>query len=183
MVKNNNGGNKTKKQARKNSSETSHYASKGLRLPNSEEPDEKLAVVTKMYGHGQIEVQCIDNKSRLCIIRNKFKGKGKHNSLIKINMWILVGVRSWEVKNKDKKQVCDLLEIYSEEDKQNLKERCNLDFNALITQEDIEHDQMVEHSNVEFLHDTNDTSVPINTSVEIETFISDDEDEINFDEI
>ena len=182
MVKNT-GGNKTKKQARKNTNGASIYASKGLRLPNSEEPDELLGVVTKIYGHGQIEVKCIDGKCRLGIIRNKFKGKGKQGNLITINMWILIGVRSWEVRNKNKKEICDLLEIYSEEDKQKIKERCNLNFTNLITQEDIEHEKMVENSNVEFLHDSNNTSMQINPVVQLESIISDDEEEINFDDI
>ena len=71
------------------------------RLPNEDEPDEKFAIVTKILGNGQLEVQCIDNKIRICIIRNKFKGKGKQDNNIKLNTWWRV--RSWEVVSVNKK--------------------------------------------------------------------------------
>ena len=64
MVRNSFGGNRAKKQARKNTSTGSSYANNKLRLPSEEEPDEIFAVVTKIYGHGQVEVKCIDSKKR-----------------------------------------------------------------------------------------------------------------------
>lgn len=115
MVKNK-GGNKAKKQGRKfvNQPKTSCFT----RM--AKEEDELYAVVQKCYGHGMVDVLCIDNITRLCIIRSKFKGRGKQDNMVKLGSWLLVGRRSWEVV-VDKKEKCDLLEVYSSEDINKIK--------------------------------------------------------------
>jgi hypothetical protein len=35
--------------------------------------------------------------------------------------WVMVGLRSWEVIKEDKKETCDLLEVYSAGEKEKLK--------------------------------------------------------------
>ena len=117
MVKNSSGGNKTKRGARKNI--TSNIISTKLRL--IEEDGENYAIIKKIYGNGMCEVICQDNKSRLCIIRNKFNGKGKSTRL-QIGTWVLVGIRDWEVRT-DGTQKCDLLEIYDDSDREKLIEQ------------------------------------------------------------
>ena len=126
MVKNSSGGNKTKRGARKNI--TSNIISTKLRL--IEEDGENYAIIKKIYGNGMCEVICQDNKSRLCIIRNKFNGKGKSTRL-QIGTWVLVGIRDWEVRT-DGTQKCDLLEIYDDSDREKLIEKSNVNLLALL---------------------------------------------------
>tara|TARA_B100000508_G_C11452494_1_gene274907 strand:+ start:326 stop:889 length:564 start_codon:yes stop_codon:yes gene_type:complete len=187
MVRNSYGGNRAKKQARKNNTGNGgNYSNNKLRLPNEDEPDEKFAIVTKILGNGQLEVQCIDNKIRICIIRNKFKGKGKQDNNIKLNTWLLVGVRSWEVvsvnkKGELKKEKCDLLEIYNDNDKEKLKERCNIDFTPLQT----EYDNEIAVSNIDFVNDENNMVVDVAPQPGSKSLFVDeiDNDEIDIDEI
>jgi hypothetical protein len=109
MVKNQ-GGNKSKRMGRK-------FMSTGpSRTRFSEDPDEIYACCTKMHGPS-CDVLCIDGKTRLCFIRNKFKGRGKRDSLIAIGTWLLVGRRGFEGERVNKKENSDLLEVYSENDK------------------------------------------------------------------
>lgn len=75
MVRNVQGGSKTKSQARKSSSTITHRTP--LRL--SSHPLEVYACVTKMYGHGNCLVHTVCDKELRCIIRNKFKGRSKRH--------------------------------------------------------------------------------------------------------
>ena len=65
---------------------------------------------------------CLDGKLRLCVIRNKFKGRGKRDNLIAPSKWVLVGIRDWEVRANGI-QKCDLLEVYTDENKDTLKKK------------------------------------------------------------
>jgi hypothetical protein len=113
MVKNQFGGNKSKRMGRK-------FMNTGPQKTRfSEDPDEIYACCSKMHGP-QCDVLCLDGKTRLCHIRNKFKGRGKRDSFISIGTWLLVGKRSFESENENKKGNCDLLEVYSENDKKKL---------------------------------------------------------------
>ena len=126
MVKNTTGGNKTKGKARK------HLTAKPsniLRLSHNKL--EQYAQVTKTLGNGMCHVICIDNNTRLCHIRGKFRGRGKRDNFIKTGCWILVGLREWEESGdstesstalKSKKlNNCDLLEVYNDQQKEQLK--------------------------------------------------------------
>lgn len=126
MVKNSVGGNRTKRMARKNM----HTENNESELRLAIEEGECYAIVRKIYGNGMCEVMCNDAQSRLCIIRNKFKGKGKSQNAIDVGKWLLVGVRDWEVRT-DKSQKCDVLFVYSSEDVERLKRKNNIDFSAL----------------------------------------------------
>jgi len=118
MVKNTTGGSKTKGQARKFAT-----APKSTSLRLSENEMELYAIVTKNLGNGMCHVLCIDNITRLCHIRGKFRGRGKKDNFVGPGSWILIGLREWELdKSHDKKlQNCDLLEVYDESDKSRLK--------------------------------------------------------------
>ena len=120
MVKNTTGGSKTKGQARKLVSFDSK-ANKMLRL--STDIYEVYAQVTKNLGNGMCHVLCADKKSRLCHIRGKFRGRGKRDNMVGLGSWILVGLREWEVGKDDTEKLenCDLLEVYSDYDKEKLK--------------------------------------------------------------
>lgn len=98
--------------------------------------------VKSMTGNGMCIVFCQDSKFRLCIIRGKFKGKGKRDNIIVAGSWVLVGLREFETehdvgiidpvtltgkqKEKNKLDKCDLLELYSEKDKNYLKSEIHL---------------------------------------------------------
>ena len=118
MVKNA-GGNKTKGQARK-------FASSGAKndkLRLSEDDCEVYAMVEKLLGNGMCHVLCHDGVTRLCHIRGKFRGRGKRDNTVENGTWILVGLREWDLEKKDetKMQNCDVLEVYQDRDKIELK--------------------------------------------------------------
>lgn len=122
MVKNTQGGSSHKKFGRK-------FASTGIRnnrLRVAEYDGEIYAIVTKMLGNNMFHCFCIDGNTRLGHIRGKFTGRGKRDNMVSGGKWILIGLREWDVssstKGKDKLQQCDLLELYSDSDKQRLKE-------------------------------------------------------------
>ena len=100
MVKNVKGGNKSKSVAR--------FNAPAFFRPAKEE-GEMYAVIEKNLGNGIVNVKCIDNVVRMCMIRKKF---GKERSLIKPGAWVLDGLREFESR-KDK---CDLIEVYSPAD-------------------------------------------------------------------
>lgn len=114
MVKNTTGGSGHKSQARKLVAGKSNSV---VRV--SQEAGEKYAIVTKILGNGMCNVTTEDGATLLCHIRGKFKGRNKKNSIISSNSIILVGIREWEsiIKN------CDLIEVYSTEDVQQLRSR------------------------------------------------------------
>jgi initiation factor 1A len=109
MVKNDAGGNKGKGLARKHVNAAKGGMSKQLRLATDEA--EKYAVVSKMLGNGMCYVRLLDGSTgdRLCIIRNKFKGRGKRDNILDTGSWVLVGLREWS----SKQDTCDLLEVYN----------------------------------------------------------------------
>ncbi len=109
MVKNDAGGNKGKGLARKHVNAAKAGASKQLRVATDEA--EKYAIVSKMLGNGMCYVRLLDGTTgdRLCIIRNKFKGRGKRDNILDSGSWVLVGMREWS----SKQDTCDLLEVYN----------------------------------------------------------------------
>jgi len=112
MVKNN-GGNKAKK-----------FASKSFNVPQKAtrfaiDTGEVYAIVNKIMGGNMCEVLCIDGIIRNCIIRGKFSGKRKRDNILTRGKWVLVGLRDWEITAKEK-QKCDLLEVYTDVDKEKL---------------------------------------------------------------
>tara|TARA_Y100000389_G_C17333780_1_gene449523 strand:+ start:111 stop:671 length:561 start_codon:yes stop_codon:yes gene_type:complete len=128
MVKNA-GGNKTKKQAKKHYSRPSNY-----KLRKSEDVNEIYAIVTKLYGNGRILIRCNDGIERQCVIRKKFRGRNKRDNEVSVDTLILAGRREWENKaNTIKMETCDLLEVYSLHDRNELKQDSNIKWNILQT--------------------------------------------------
>lgn len=124
MVKNVKGGSGHKSQARKFSSLGSS-AKQGSKLRVVEESGEIYAQITKIYGNGMCDALCIDNVTRLCMIRGKFRGRGKRDNSVGVGSWILGGKREWESERKNEKEKCDLLEVYSDFDIERLKKSIN----------------------------------------------------------
>jgi len=115
MVKNF-GGNKAKGYARKNMSGGSH----ALRL--SQDPAEVYAQTIKICGGSICRIIDLTGKEMTCHIRGKFRGRGKRDNLISPGTWLLVGLRDWEKEPSEGKLLnCDLIEVYSQIDKDRLK--------------------------------------------------------------
>jgi initiation factor 1A len=136
MGKNTQGGSSHKKFARKfNTNSSSNFN----RLRVSEDEAEIYAIVTKILGNGMFHCHCLDNKIRLGHIRGKFSGRGKRDNLVEGGKWVLIGLREWDIPNekssvsitKEKMQQCDLLEVYTDSDKQRLKESVPVDWYIL----------------------------------------------------
>lgn len=121
MVKNL-GGNKQKRQGRKFVN-----APRSNKLRYAETEGEIYACVSKLLGNGMANVISLNGITYLCIIRNKFRGRGKRDSTLKIGTYVLVGERTWETKHEDKSKLskCDLLEVYTDEESKRLKENIN----------------------------------------------------------
>lgn len=137
MVKNE-GGNKAKGQARKHVIESKQQ--KSLRI--SEDELELYAQVTKNFGNGMVDVECVDNVSRLCHIRGKFRGRGKKDNFVNVGSWLLVGLRAYESGgNKSKKENCDLLEVYNDFDKERLKMNVNINWSAFVERDNVNTNQ------------------------------------------
>ena len=134
MVKNVHGGNKHKSQARKN---TISKPSAKLRTATCE--GELYAIVTKMLGNGMFNAHCIDDVTRLCHIRGKFSGRGKRDNIVEAGKWVLVGEREWDISSTGdktgKKLKADLLEVYSELDKEKLIDNVPMNWTILTSQE------------------------------------------------
>jgi translation initiation factor IF-1 len=181
MVKNQTGGNKQKSQARKYSV---NVRENKLRL--SEDEGEKYAQVVSLLGNGMCYVIIDNNTKLLCIIRGKFKGRGKRDNIIKKGSWVLVGLREWEhaPNDKNKFQKCDLLELYSDYNKEQLKKIEGGPWKLFIN-----NDNEFTHcdtDDVEFAEDTNEAYKKIMQSELNATTIiriKEDDEEINVDDI
>lgn len=116
MVKNYGGGKRAKGFARKNLNTSKQE--KPLRV--GQEEGEIYAVVTKYYGNGMCDVFCLDDETRLCHIRGIFRTRGRRDNNVEIGSLLLVGLREFETVVKGKKQNCDLLEVYNNNEKAKL---------------------------------------------------------------
>jgi hypothetical protein len=101
---------------------------------------------------------CQDEKERRCVIRGKFRSsRGKRDNFISKGSWVLVGVRDWSSDN----QVCDLLEVYNENDKIKLKMVNGINWNKFVS-----HD--LECSNIASTNDDDSFQFSNNTAEEDE---------------
>ena len=115
MVKNTCGGNKHKSQARKTVVGSRQQAA--LRLAREE--GEVYAQVIKIFGGTLFSALCLDGVTRNCVIRGKFRSK--RDCIISSGSWILVGLREYLSIKNDTVETCDLLEVYTDSDKEKLK--------------------------------------------------------------
>jgi hypothetical protein len=99
MVRNTQGGSKTKSMARKSTTQTVVNDYKPT------DPLERVAIVEKMYGNGMCQVITVDSErlDLMCHIRGKFKGRMKKHNMITVKSRIVIGLREWEspYKNAD----------------------------------------------------------------------------------
>lgn len=145
MVKNTTGGSKAKGQARKfvNNSKQA----RALRISTDE--SEIYAQVTKYLGNAMCDVICVDGITRLCHIRGKFRGRGKKDNMVSTGSWLLVGLREWATEKKEKKDSCDLLEVYSETDKESLRNIKTVDWSIFMMNDE----KAIEENEIAFSND------------------------------
>jgi hypothetical protein len=122
MVKNQTGGNRAKSFARKNEGTRTVE-----RLRLSECDEEVYACVTKLFGN-TCAITTIDGETLIGHIRKKFSGKGKRTSTITDRCVVLVGLRHWEKVAKN----CDILEVYSPNEVEQLKNIPKIKFERLL---------------------------------------------------
>ncbi len=137
MVKNTHGGNKSKGLARKQM----HHSSASLSIPSSEL--EFIGVVTKMLGNGMFYVNDIMDSQYLGHIRNKFKGKSKHQNTISIGSIVLIGFRHWEQPHF--KNV-DLISVYDSNDIDSLSKSFHIP--TLHSTHSLSHDIDFDHNHL-----------------------------------
>jgi translation initiation factor IF-1 len=152
MVKNNNGGNKQKKIARK-SDQTSD--SKELLLADN--VSTLYGQVTSIHGGGMFQVLTIDGFTHLGHIRGKDKiGLRRRNNYITIHCWVLVSLRG--LTNK-KDEDCDLEHKYSDLERTELKQMFPMlnwnifDENERKSFSGFSSSSAASHADVEFSHD------------------------------
>jgi translation initiation factor IF-1 len=189
MVKNAKGGNKSKKMGRKF---IAVPIDKKIRLAHEE--GEIYAVVTKNLGNGMFYANDAKNQELLCIMRKKFKGRGKRDNTVNPGGWVLVGAREFESCSNPK---YDLLEVYNDIEKQKLKNSGDPIFSKLKSEFDKENNDEI--MGVSFDYDvsdkyqdlleevnknTNNTTSSSSSLSLVKTIMDEDEEEdINFDDI
>ena len=133
MVYNIGGGNKSKGLARKFVVQ-SHAGNNSKTVRVVKESGEQYAIVQKHLGNCMCMVFCSDGYSRLCIIRKKFTGRRKTDNNISSGSVVLVGLHDYNSSSsssnetgsaKDVKR-CDLLYVYSDQEKEKLRKLCDL---------------------------------------------------------
>jgi translation initiation factor IF-1 len=105
MVRNTQGGSKTKSMARKSitNSVVVDY--------NPSDPLERVATVEKLYGNGMCQVITTDAErlDLLCHIRGKFRGRSKKHNMLTVKSKVVIGLREWETPYK----TSDLISVLS----------------------------------------------------------------------
>jgi translation initiation factor IF-1 len=151
------GGNRAKKQASKRSGKGAFSSrARTTRLARAE--GEIYAAVEKVMGGGFCNVTAYDGREMLCVIRNKFRGRGKRDNLIVPGVWVLIGLYDWEKprmgsNKKMRRPKCDLLEVYSELDKDFLKQNDKTNFSQLILIGVVNQANEVIGDDIEFVND------------------------------
>jgi hypothetical protein len=152
MVKNTNGGNKSKGLARKHNNNNQE---RSLRLSSCDL--EVYGVVTKILGNGMFYVDTDEHKQLIGHIRNKFRGRSKRDNSIALASIVLIGFRDWEFPNFKN---CDLLEVYDHNEINALNKIIDLNWHH-FEHYDNSHNISFDHFDTQFLSDIqhNDTAI------------------------
>jgi len=185
MVKNNTGGNKAKGFARKN------LVKRDTALRVAHEEGEIYAQAVKVMGGSIVSVIDINGNPLRGHIRGKFRGRGKRDNFIGPNTWLLVGIHDWDSDKTKPGDIrdCDVLEVYSDIDKNRLKNSVTtIDWNRFIANDsktigsEVEKDE----SGIEFADESTmeyEQLIAAQASQGRNTIIVDDGEEIDVDDI
>tara|TARA_B100000424_G_C22759132_1_gene409667 strand:+ start:210 stop:743 length:534 start_codon:yes stop_codon:yes gene_type:complete len=177
MVKNTQGGGRTKGLARKHINKSNQ--SNKLRLPVEE--GEQIACVTKMFGNGMCEIYNNDNVKLIGHIRGSMRGRQKRHNKIESSMLVLIGLRTWESTLKN----CDILCIYSDEEVEQLKTLPSINItNVLSSRNNTIGVSKELFEGVEFENNDEDEELLVNKKeLKIEDFNLEQHDTIDLDDI
>lgn len=190
MVKNTTGGGGNKKFARKHAA----GVKAGNKLRISEDEGELYSVCTKNLGNNMFHAVAANGITYLVHIRGKFSGRGRRDNTVAGGVWVLIGLRPWsnseQSETKKKLQQCDLLEVYSEQDKTRLKDAVDEDWEVLnandptrINKEDDKYGEEVEWQTIkEFEKEKLLEQIKAGTTAKI-TLVTTDTDDKNNDEL
>jgi translation initiation factor IF-1 len=170
MVYNVGGGNKSKGLARKFVVQ-SHAIGNSKTVRVAKEIGEQYAVVQKHLGNCMCMVVCSDGYRRLCIIRKKFTGRRKTDNNISSGSVVLIGLRDYSsssssssssinesVSGKDTKR-CDLLYVYSDQEKEKLRKLCDLSKLSSSLEDSSQRNASAEHEPEDIMFVTSGTGV------------------------
>ena len=177
MVKNTQGGGRTKGLARKHINKGNQ--SNKLRLPVEE--GEQIACVTKMFGNGMCEIYNNDNVKLIGHIRGSMRGRQKRHNKIESSMLVLIGLRTWESTLKN----CDILCIYSDEEVEQLKTFPSINItNVLSSRNNTIGVSKELFEDVDFENNEEDEELLVNKKdLKIEDFNLEQHDTIDLDDI
>ena len=186
MVKNK-GGNRAKKCASK------HQTIETRRLRLKQDSLELYGAVLKMFGGSRLQVICEDDVERICIIRNKFRGRNKRHNIIKPGVWVLVGKREYEQVSCTKIETVDLLHVYKDYEKDEIKKLSTANLSCLnkasidnINNKSSDNDSFIftdktiDHSDI---NDRNNQDIKKKIDQDINKSVLDIEIDIDIDEI
>jgi len=179
MVKNTTGGNKSKGMARKL---TNTNNSGKLRVSMDE--NEQYACISRLLGNGMCRATTSHGKDLLCFIRGKFRGRNKRANIISVSSIVLVGIRSWAGDNPKE---CDLLEVYDQNETNQLKMIPNInwalfnEFNSISKNND--DDFVVFNNDCESESFINHSSNTSSNTINYNNDNHDNNDIVDFDDI
>jgi translation initiation factor IF-1 len=129
MVKNTNGGNREKRNARKDAVFKDHRSFRAVRRP--EDPNEMLAIVVNRYGGKNLGVTATDKKTYRAIIPGAMTGRRRRGNEIKVGSILLIGL--WDGFGDGKSTV---LEVYDDNEVAELQRIPGMGIQDLKTQLD-----------------------------------------------
>jgi hypothetical protein len=181
MVKNSQGGNKSKGIARKSLIKRDT----GLRV--AKEEGEIYAQAVKVMGGCMVSAVDIDGNPLKAHIRGKFRGRGKRDNFISPGTWLLVGLHSWETDAMN----CDILEVYSDVDKSKLRSSVtSVNWNKFISNDTkiLGSKETEEVGDIEFADDATQEyeeliQLQASRTSQVRPIIENDEDEVNVEDI
>jgi len=169
MPKNTTGGSRHKKMANKSGST---FIQRDYKITSELEIE---AYVEKIIGNGLVKVNSTDGRHTglICTIRGKFKGRNKSRNRIETNGIVIVGLREWEAPTF---KTCDLLFVCSGKHKTDTNEDDdNNEDEGLVFTNDIPEDDIINTFIKTKDNISDETTLDIN--------VSDDEDDMAFDDI
>ncbi len=179
MVKNTKGGKGHKSLGRKFQNQSQQS------LRKSNDPLEKYAFISKMFGNGMCEVNYIDEDDNMHTIlghiRNKMRGRQKRHNIISPNSIVLVGLREWESTPKN----CDIICIYDPHQVEQLKQFPDINIDELLKLDPTTRVKNEQSDDFIFSNedDTNEESEEVIQGLKYENFDIDNDNTINIDDI